>query len=219
MKKYFWRIKASQLEVGYSDCISWGYNPIYIGIDFAKNAKELKNFLEKKFNITLCGRAKKEDIGRRRFFLLWYKELEEGGYWDTMWLEKLKCKYNNCKKTYTKLEEKQFDNSFSGFCSKKCRNSYEEEENTIKQAMDNEKYPENGQIYKIENKKTGKIYIGMTLRHSFWRWCEHASWVKPIEDFIFEILESGIPKEKIKKKETEYIKKYNSIENGYNSIF
>lgn len=79
-------------------------------------------------------------------------------------------------------------------------------------------------IYKITNKSNGKVYIGQSNNVER-RLSEHKKKrtvtiddyinVLGVENFDFEILEE-CDKEELDSKEQEYIKKYNSKENGYN---
>lgn len=88
-----------------------------------------------------------------------------------------------------------------------------------------------GLIYLIKNKKTGKMYIGMTTKTLNERKNAHlkTSKNKPTiylyrsfkkygnESFEWEIIEDDICAEQLGKKEQEYIKKYNTkAPNGYN---
>lgn len=83
-------------------------------------------------------------------------------------------------------------------------------------------------VYKISNNINNKIYIGITNDYKR-RWREHKNnynknsiIAKAIqkygeENFIFEILYSGLSLEEANNKEIELIKKYNSfVPNGYN---
>ena len=85
----------------------------------------------------------------------------------------------------------------------------------------------NGIIYMIKNKVNDKVYIGQTrvslkerMRHHFSKW-ETCSKLKKaietlgIENFEYNILEE-IPVSKLNEREVFYIKKYNSVKNGYN---
>lgn len=86
-------------------------------------------------------------------------------------------------------------------------------------------------IYKITEKSTGKSYIGKTKNAPFFRWWEHLKHSRSpfglhlrntdLKEWTFEVLETIEPyiKEKeILRIESEYILKYDSINNGYNSI-
>lgn len=77
-------------------------------------------------------------------------------------------------------------------------------------------------IYKIQNIKNGKVYIGQSV-HPEKRWAEHKKNKKSligrtmqqegIENFTFSIIEQV---ENYTKRENYWIDFYNSIENGYN---
>lgn len=92
-----------------------------------------------------------------------------------------------------------------------------------------------GCIYKIVNKVNGKTYVGQTTRLAKYRFRQHISDSKKIENkdillyrafnkygidnFLFEVVEDGIPNELLDEKEVLYIKKYNSYVEygcGYN---
>lgn len=86
-------------------------------------------------------------------------------------------------------------------------------------------------IYKVTEKSTGKSYIGKTKNAPFFRWWEHLKHSRSpfglhlrntdLKEWTFEVLETIQPyvKEKeILRIESEYILKYDSINNGYNSI-
>lgn len=89
---------------------------------------------------------------------------------------------------------------------------------------------ETGTVYKIQNTSNGKIYIGCTLFAFGRRIAQHMRCIGSIDnelyndmnsnilDFTFSIVETGIPSEKLKEKETEWIRKCNSINAGYNSV-
>ena len=89
------------------------------------------------------------------------------------------------------------------------------------------------EIYKITNKINGKVYIGQTIRPVEYRFNRHmndalnnildthfARAIRKygVDAFIIETLEDGIDSsDELNKKEIEYIEKYDSYYNGYNS--
>lgn len=86
-------------------------------------------------------------------------------------------------------------------------------------------------IYKITEKATGKCYVGKTRNAPFFRWWNHLKHSnspfgiylrqKSLSDWTFEVLEelpSNIQDIEVFKKESEYIVKFDSINNGFNSI-
>lgn len=86
-------------------------------------------------------------------------------------------------------------------------------------------------IYKITEKTTKKCYIGKTKNEPFFRWWNHYKHStspfgkylqgSKIIDWTFEVLEilpSNISDREIFRIESEYIKKFDSIHNGFNSL-
>lgn len=88
-------------------------------------------------------------------------------------------------------------------------------------------------IYIVKNKVNDNVYIGVTKNIKN-RWCCHKTNAlkrnKPskfynaireigIENFYYEILEENVDASEGLYKETEYIKKYDSVNNGYNTKY
>lgn len=86
-------------------------------------------------------------------------------------------------------------------------------------------------IYKITEKDTGKCYIGKTKNAPFFRWWQHLKHspspfgyrlrTTPISNWLFEVIEELPPilsNKEILEKESEYILRYDSINNGYNTL-
>ena len=86
-------------------------------------------------------------------------------------------------------------------------------------------------IYKITERSTAKCYIGKTRNAPFFRWWNHLKhsgspfgvYLKSskLSDWTFEVLEelpSNISDSEVFRIESEYIHKFNSINNGFNSI-
>lgn len=86
-------------------------------------------------------------------------------------------------------------------------------------------------IYKITEKSTGKCYIGKTRNAPFFRWWNHLTHssspfglhlrITPLSNWNFEVLEvlpSDIPDTDIFRIESEYMIKFDSINNGFNSV-
>lgn len=86
-------------------------------------------------------------------------------------------------------------------------------------------------IYKVTEKDTGRCYIGKTKNEPFFRWWNHLRHSRSpfgvylrnttLDKWTFEVLEI-IPalysNSEILAKESEYIQKFNSIENGFNTV-
>ncbi|TWP31905.1 hypothetical protein ETU08_00150 [Apibacter muscae] len=86
-------------------------------------------------------------------------------------------------------------------------------------------------IYKCTHKYTGKCYIGKTKNIPFFRWYNHLTYSyspfglflksTTLDQWTFEVLEvlpSNMTDTEVFKKESEYILKYDSINNGFNEI-
>lgn len=86
-------------------------------------------------------------------------------------------------------------------------------------------------IYKCTEKETGKCYIGKTRNAPFFRWWNHLTKSNSpfglylrqtkLSDWTFEVLEelpSNISNNEVFRIESEYIVKFDSINNGFNSL-
>lgn len=86
-------------------------------------------------------------------------------------------------------------------------------------------------IYKITEKSTGKSYVGKTRNAPFFRWWNHlkhnnspfGSYFKTtkLSDWTFEVLEelpANVDDVEVFRIESEYINKFDSIKNGFNSV-
>lgn len=93
----------------------------------------------------------------------------------------------------------------------------------------NEKSP--NYIYKCTEKSTGKCYIGKTRNAPFFRWWDHLTrsgspfglYLRQtkLSEWTFEVLEElpcDIKDVEVFKVESEYMNKFNSIQNGFNSL-
>jgi len=155
--------------------------------------------------------------------------------------QKYENKYLNPPKNYTKIGK---DYNFCNYYEKGrdpnidpdiCLNLFKGkvEENGI-EPPDNMMFVNSDScsyIYKVTEKATGKSYIGKTKNAPFFRWWEHLKHSRSpfglhlkntdLKEWTFEVLETLQPyvKEKeILRIESEYILKYDSINNGYNSV-
>jgi len=86
-------------------------------------------------------------------------------------------------------------------------------------------------IYKITEKATGKCYVGKTRNAPFFRWWNHLKHSdspfgqylqqSKLSDWTFEVLEelpANVDEKDVLRLESEYIKKFNSISNGFNTV-
>lgn len=136
------------------------------------------------------------------------------------------CRWWNPRKQY--WEEDDFIENLS------CFDWYEKEFYKNNNIEDNNYYvSENSKyyIYKITEKKTLKSYIWQTRNEPFFRWWQHLSHSKSpfwiylrqtnLNEWIFEVLEQLSHSTKyydVLKKESEFIVKYDSINNWFNSV-
>lgn len=85
-------------------------------------------------------------------------------------------------------------------------------------------------VYEHESIDTHKKYIGITNKKPFERWQNGNGYVYNVKfysdikeygwnRFTHKILETGLTYLEAKNKEDEYIRKYNTVENGYNNIY
>ncbi len=86
-------------------------------------------------------------------------------------------------------------------------------------------------IYKVTEKETGRCYIGKTKNEPFFRWWNHLRHSRSpfgvylrsttLDKWTFEVLEilpAIYSNSEVLAIESEYIKKYDSIENGFNTL-
>lgn len=86
-------------------------------------------------------------------------------------------------------------------------------------------------IYKCTEKSTNKSYIGKTRNAPFFRWWNHLTHSSSpfgiylrqtkLSDWTFEVLEelpASIPDKEVFRIESEYISKFDTITNGFNSL-
>jgi hypothetical protein len=115
-----------------------------------------------------------------------------------------------------------------------CLNAYKREKYKGVEFPDNDNYIKSDSpnyIYKCTEKATGKCYIGKTRNAPFFRWWNHLTHSSSpfgiylrstkLSDWTFEVLEelpADIHDNDIFRIESEYIAKFNSITNGFNSL-
>jgi len=115
-----------------------------------------------------------------------------------------------------------------------CLNNYKKDKYKNIEFPDDENYIKTDSpnyIYKCTEKSTNKCYVGKTRNAPFFRWWNHLTHSSSpfgiylrstkLSDWTFEVLEelpSNIGDSEIFKVESEYILKYDSISNGFNSV-
>lgn len=140
-----------------------------------------------------------------------------------------KARLNTIERNWNdSFEDNDFQNR-SSCCDWYEKDFYDENnlEDNIYYINENSEY----HIYKITEKKTWKSYIWQTRNAPIFRWWDHYTkssapfWKyiqsTKINEWTFEVIESFSHTYKysdILLKESEYIKKYNSIENWFNTV-
>lgn len=121
------------------------------------------------------------------------------------------------------------------FCGNECSDKYRVKHFSDLTIFEGEDYYVNKEspnyIYKITEKSTNKCYIGKTRNEPFFRWWNHLS--KSSSPFglylrksklsnwtfeVIDILPSNIKDKQVFEIESKYIIKFNSINNGFNSV-
>lgn len=207
----------------------WCWPPLYSGRVDADNNKEARKLLEDEYGMKLPGGKLKKEADTQQMLLT---IIEMRPYLRDRFDTKA-CK--QCGKEYT-INEKYLINAGGqqDFCSSDCTTDYKNSE-----AIEyNVNFDFNGihepVIYKITSKTTGKCYIGKTTQAFTLRWYQHfyqgcgtkfhaAIKELGLQDWTFEVIEivqcSKMEiKDRILERESYWIKHYNSIENGYNSV-
>lgn len=115
-----------------------------------------------------------------------------------------------------------------------CLNNYKKEKYKNVEFPDDEyhiRIDSPNYIYKCTEKATGKCYIGKTKNAPFFRWWNHLTHSSSpfgvylrqtkLSGWVFEVLEElpyNTPGTEVFKIESEYILKFDSINNGFNSL-
>jgi len=218
---YYYQIKGL-LKDG-----NWSWPPIASGQITAGSTKEARQILESEYGVKLPGAKGKSDT----VLLCTLIDMENKPYLRQRFDVRI-C--TQCGKEYT-LNEKYLLNAGGNreHCSSDCsldeRNTkgvevyVNSELNGIHEAV----------IYKITNKKTGLCYIGKTTQAFTLRWYQHFyqscgtkfhSAIKEygLDCWTFEVIEivgdRRTPVSIILERESFWIKHFNSINNGYNSV-
>jgi len=242
MPEYLFQIKGKlgEAESGfYGSNSNWSFPPIWQDKVEANNSKEAKLIIEEMYGRKFPLRVLAKDLESNEF-LLNIKEIKEDDIWTKKLFENIECK--QCKSPFKIIEKYQAGskNASREFCSSECKNEYNNKDRVSNLDFRESIAIHDYVIYKITNKETGMCYIGQTKQAFTFRWYQHFYQPKdvkfhdaimefPITAWTFEVIEKiDIPEEikydkasirtLILNKETEYIRKYDCIKNGYNSV-
>lgn len=160
------------------------------------------------------------------------KQVIDGTSWECAYCgQKHENTYVSNPRKYEKLfGDKMFCRSEENYCLSQYKKEhykdveFPDDENFIKKDSPN-------YIYKITEKATNKCYIGKTRNAPFFRWWNHlvhsstpfASYLRKtkLSEWTFEVLEElpgNVKNSEVLRIESEYIRKFDSIGNGYNSL-
>lgn len=129
------------------------------------------------------------------------------------------------KQPFTGLEFCSYDGCFQNY-KKEYWKDYDMPDDETYLKSDSLNY-----IYKCTEKSTGKCYVGKTRNAPFFRWWNHLTHssspfglylrTTKLSDWAFEVLEElpyNTPDSEVFKIESQYIKQFDSITNGFNSV-
>ncbi len=235
--KAFIRIIKSLNETGYYDISNQIVEPLIE----AKDKDEVKSILLKKYPQFFQNNKvyEKETKDKAQFFYviiypLWNNEIEllSKGEWI--------CDYCGQKhENRIVVRPHRIDKLFPDklFCPSEndyCLNEFKKQAYKDIDMIDNELYIKSDSpiyIYKITEKLTGKSYIGKTKNEPFFRWWDHLK--RNFSEFgiyfrstkinqwtfeVIEILPYNTKDSEVFRIESEYIIKFDSIKNGFNSV-
>lgn len=233
--EFYFDIKA-RVSSGSDSFTKWSWPPVWSGRVEAESSKEARKKIEEEYGRKFILKDSKNL--KEEMFLLSIKPM-------TPYLAK-RFEITNCQvcdTEYTANDVYSVGISDVRFCSRACK-----EENELKKLSENysafNNYSTPPVIYCIRNIKEDKCYVGKSIRSFTLRWWEHIKVAKVLEtgnskfhaalknselsDWEFKVLETiEYPTELLSytdrdrfllKRETEWIKKLNSIENGYNTL-
>ena len=236
MNEFYYQIKGKKGEDDYS-MSNWAFPPIFSGKVTATDKKDAKTKIEDEYGKKFPLRVLQKDLDTNEF-LLSIQEMDDKSRFHRLFEER-ECEVcGDSFRVIDKYNDHNCSNKSPDVCSGKC----EGERIKLRQIGWNESQVMKGihkpTIYKIQNVRNQKVYIGKTTQAFTLRWYQHffqSSGTKfheaikesEITDWVFSVLEFvDIDECKafseaatiISEREQHYISMFNSIENGYNSI-
>lgn len=233
--EFYYDIKA-RVSDSSDSYTKWSWPPVWSGRVEAESSKEARKKIEEEYEqkfILKDGKNLKEEM-----FLLSIKPMSS---YLAKRFEITNCQV--CDTEYTANDVYSVGLTDVRFCSKACK-----EESEIRKLSENyslfNNYSTPPVIYCIRNVKEDMCYVGKSVRSFTLRWWEHIKVAMVLEtgsskfhtalknseliDWEFKVLEivkyptellANTDRERyLLKKETEWIKRLNSIEKGYNTV-
>lgn len=231
MAEYHYQIK------GKNDNGTWTWPPLHSGMVEAEDAKAARSIVQDMHDMEIPMSGLRGDKGKVQQFLLCLDDMTHKPYLKDRFVDR-RCRH--CDSVYT-LNSKYIINESSprDFCSLECSNEYKKAEGILFDVNFDFNGIHEAVIYKITCKSDGKCYIGKTTQAFTLRWYQHVyqscSGTKFHEaikrhglcGWTFEVIEViDVPKGVTSKdkhsviieRESYWIKHYNSIKDGYNSV-
>ena len=233
-KEYYYQIKGKDGKNTYGiyGSSNWGFPPIFSGKVTANDRKEAKEIIENEYGKKFPLRVLSKDLENNEF-LLRITEMQDNPYLRSIFNER-EC--IECKQKYRRIDlYNDINEKYKGteYCSESCKEkAYEKRRFETSESMfDNDDGSNNVPvIYKITNRTTNMCYVGQTTQSFTLRWWQHIKWGKSdckfhdaikkskLTDWIFEVIEVLNSKEKLDEREAYYIKEFESIKKGYNTM-
>ena len=208
---------------------------------YAKDKAEVKQFLLKKYpqffqNSKVYEKSTKDEA--QFFYVIIYPlyDYEKQKIKDGEWVC-CGCSHIHKNKYLSPPYYNSRLNKDNIFCNEECFEHYKEKNAYSvngREICDDENYIKSDSlnyIYKITEKASNKSYIGKTKNAPFFRWWNHLTHsISPfglylqstkLSEWTFEVLEelpADMEDSNVFKIESDYIVKYDSIKNGFNSL-
>ena len=210
----------------------WAFPPIFSGKVNAKDKIEAKKIIEQEYGKVFPQRVLQKDIANNEF-LLNIQDMTKNSYLHELFEER-ECQNPECRKNFRRIDlYNDANESYKGteYCSDDCKEKMYEK-NRVEITQDDFNLGSNVPvIYKITNKMTNMCYIGQTIQSFTLRWWQHIKWgntdckfhvamkESKITDWIFEVIEVvNTSQSELDERESHYIRKYDSVRNGYNTV-
>lgn len=233
----------SEKKDSWGNSLSFGNENIIIEpLIEAKDKDEVKKYLVEKYpHFFQNGKVyERESKDQAQFFYVviyplyeWEKQLINQGEWIC---ESCGQKHENRYLSKPKIDYRLFGDE-KLFCKSDdnvCLENYKKDKFKNVELIDDLNFVKSDSpnyIYKCTEKATGKSYIGKTRNAPFFRWWNHLTksyspfglYLRQtkLSDWTFEVLEElpyNISDEEVFKVESDYILKFDSINNGFNSL-
>jgi hypothetical protein len=232
VKEWLYQLKGKSGENG--GYFVWDWPPLFTGKVEAPDKKTAKELVEEEYGKIFPQRVLKKDL-ETNDFLLGIKEIAPDDHHTRKLFEVKTCK--QCGDQFKMIEKYTITGPGGGpdFCCRECSDLFNGANGRYLEF-------EGGNppvIYRVTNKTTGMCYIGKTRQVFTLRWYQHffqggdtkfhkAIKGSPVTDWLFEVVEIvAVPPEIeemtekdrfICAREQEWIKKHDSVANGYNTV-